>query len=184
MWWLSRRGWFVKSPLIHDAEVSRSLIAQSAGTELCRRLDLRQPAAPYAEHPSGAVQTLQRSSSWPTLSYNRLTPPVEVMGIVSGLGCHHEKLINKAENVEAEMTEEKSGQAFRHRTDGRWHRHAKVGKVALISGGGVRPRAAHCGYVGERDARYRCWRSRLYLPSAECRLSDMRRCDRRACFSS
>ena len=63
------------------------------------------------------------------------------------------KLINKAENVEAEMVEglvRAFPDIIADRGDGIIVRtHQKVGKVALVSGGGSGHEPAHCGYVGK-----------------------------------
>ena len=66
-------------------------------------------------------------------------------------GVIMKKLINKAENVEAEMVEglvKAFPDIIADRGDGIIVRtHQKVGKVALVSGGGSGHEPAHCGYV-------------------------------------
>lgn len=68
-------------------------------------------------------------------------------------GVIMKKLINKAENVEAEMVEglvKAFPDIIAGRGDGIIVRtHQKVGKVALVSGGGSGHEPAHCGYVGK-----------------------------------
>lgn len=68
-------------------------------------------------------------------------------------GAIMKKLINKAENVEAEMVEglvRAFPDIIADRGDGIIVRtHQKVGKVALVSGGGSGHEPAHCGYVGK-----------------------------------
>lgn len=68
-------------------------------------------------------------------------------------GVIMKKLINKAENVEAEMVEglvKAFPDIIAGRDDGIIVRtHQKVGKVALVSGGGSGHEPAHCGYVGK-----------------------------------
>lgn len=68
-------------------------------------------------------------------------------------GVIMKKLINKAENVEAEMVEglvKAFSDIIAGRGDGIIVRtHQKVGKVALVSGGGSGHEPAHCGYVGK-----------------------------------
>ena len=68
-------------------------------------------------------------------------------------GAIMKKLINKAENVEAEMVEglvKAFPDIIAGRGDGIIVRtHQKVGKVALVSGGGSGHEPAHCGYVGK-----------------------------------
>ena len=68
-------------------------------------------------------------------------------------GVIMKKLINKAENVEAEMVEglvRAFPDIIAERGDGIIVRtHQKVGKVALVSGGGSGHEPAHCGYVGK-----------------------------------
>lgn len=68
-------------------------------------------------------------------------------------GAIMKKLINKAENVEAEMVEglvRAFPDIIAGRGDGIIVRtHQKVGKVALVSGGGSGHEPAHCGYVGK-----------------------------------